>query len=67
MCSQETAILPYPELGKSSPHPPFCFLKIHFNIILPYTFCNPSGLFASGFPIKIFLLCNGKYIKNWTL
>ena len=36
-CSQQLATCPYPEPDQSSPFPPSHFLKLHLNIILPYT------------------------------
>ena len=35
--SQVPATCPYPEPARSSPHPTYHFMKIHFNIILPST------------------------------
>jgi len=46
------ATCPYPEPARSSPYPTSHFLKIHLNIILPYSLGLPSGLFPSGFPTK---------------
>ena len=46
--SQEPAISPYPDPDQSSPCPTFHFLKIHFNIILPYT----PRIFQWSFPLR---------------
>jgi hypothetical protein len=50
--SQVPAICLYPETGQSSPYPKSHSLKIHINIILPYTPGSPQGLFPSSFPNK---------------
>ena len=46
--SQVTATCPYPEPDQSSPCPPFHFMDIHFNIILP----SMPGSFEWSLPLK---------------
>jgi hypothetical protein len=46
------AICPYPEPHQSSPCPPFYFLKIHLNIILPSTPESSQRSLPSVFPTK---------------
>jgi hypothetical protein len=48
--SQEFTTSLYPKPDESSPHRQLYFPNIHFNII---HLGLPSGLFPSGFPIKI--------------
>jgi hypothetical protein len=50
-CPQEPATCPYPEPDQSSPRPPpSYFLKIHFNIILPFTPRFSKWSFSFRFP-----------------
>jgi hypothetical protein len=46
--------------------PPYHFLKVHFNIILPSSLCLPSALFPSKFPHKteLFFCLNLKCTNN---
>ena len=48
--SQELATYPYPEPDQSSPCPPFHFLKIHLNIILPAILGSFKWSLTSRFP-----------------
>jgi hypothetical protein len=48
--SQVPSICPYPEPDQSSPYPPSRFLKIHQNIILPFTPRYPKWSLSLRFP-----------------
>jgi len=50
--SQVPATCPYPKPALSSLYPTFFFLKINFNITLPFKPGLPSGLYPSRFPTR---------------
>ena len=48
--SQVPTTCPYPELNRCSPHTTFHILKIHFNIILPFTPGSSKWFLSLRFP-----------------
>jgi len=54
-CSKETITCPYHEADESSPHTHTVFILDPTYYTLKSTLCLQSGLFPSGFAVKLFM------------
>jgi hypothetical protein len=54
--SQQPVNCPIPEPVEKNSYSHTCYIKIHFNIILPLEPKSPNGILISGFPTTFYYL-----------